>query len=569
LATSRVVSMSGGKDIQPVTPPDAGPILKAKLAIVRSLSRALSGTQSYQNLVQQLDALAASVEREFRASGDDRTRDIEQSKREIQALEAATADTVRRLERDHAHQGAQLRDAVRALASALDRQRTDSLRAEARALHGANALEAMAKGVAHDRNRLKVIESLAADQLRSADESTIAAKAMVSRVERSDENLQAIASQVADLKVALGDERAEILKQIDGRLGRAFTDDRQWKQASDRDLRSELKSLIEALEARLERDTVRAAEERGAFNQRALSVIEQGLAGLRAQAESQFVRVQDLFSLVDTRVVEQSRQVRALPRVLFAGQSSICIKTTVGFLLFPATELNHALSWLNPDFDRAMVGAVERLCEPGAHFIDIGSSIGAMSVVAAGVVGPAGSVTLVDPIEEVLAFGVRNVRLNASLTSVRQFEAAVSDASGRRTLQVFPSDTRVSTIHPYDQSVLPSESREVSLIDAATLLPEEPGLVVIKIDAEAEDLTIVKRLLDAGRSDVRIIYEHSPDHFQRAGVKPTDIVALAETHNLEARFIASDGSAGEIVTTELARTKSGNVQLVLRAPDAN
>lgn len=515
-------------DLQPATPPNASPILKAKFAMVRSLSRALAGTKSYQDLVTQLDAVADALERGFQAAADRRLEDVEAARNELAGLEAATEHTVRRIDRAQADQAAQMRDAIRALASGLDRVHGDLLRSEARTLHAAQAIEDLQRGAVHDRARLKSIETLVADSVR-----------------RNGEAAQDLNRSLSSRIEALG---ADLRTSIP--TGRQLNDNAG-------EITAQASQLLESLVARHDSARAFSLELRGR-----LEAMESRMARLEGQADAHHVRAQELFALIDSRIVNQAMETRALPRVLFADENDICVKASVGYLLFPRSEINHALSWLHPDFDRSVVSAVRRLCTPGAHFIDIGSSIGAMSVAAAGVVTNSGSITLVDPISEMVTYAARNVQLNAPLIPLKQITAAGSNADGERLLQIFPSDTRISTLHPYASSTLTSEMRRVEVIDIASTLPTDGEPIVVKVDAEAEDLTIVARLLESTKAEIRVIYEHSPAHFERAGIDPTTIVTLAAGYGIEAQFIDEYGQPSDPITEANASVRSGNVQLI-------
>ncbi|HMD61866.1 MAG TPA: FkbM family methyltransferase [Opitutaceae bacterium] len=135
-------------------------------------------------------------------------------------------------------------------------------------------------------------------------------------------------------------------------------------------------------------------------------------------------------------------------------------------------------------YDPATLAAIRRLVRPGDTFVDIGANEGYFTVVASGLVGPAGRVLAVEPqlrLEPVLS---RNLSLNGC-SNVVVVQAAISDHSGTAVLHLTPDmNNAASGLEAPTRYVLAKQS--TPLMTLAELLARAPGAApVVKMDIES------------------------------------------------------------------------------------
>lgn len=93
-----------------------------------------------------------------------------------------------------------------------------------------------------------------------------------------------------------------------------------------------------------------------------------------------------------------------------------------------STAASHAI-YTRGLYDYDEMGFMEHYLRPGDSFIDVGANIGIYSLLAAGLVGPSGSVDSFEADPQVFAALQENIALN-SLVNVRLHQKAVSNREG-------------------------------------------------------------------------------------------------------------------------------------------
>ncbi|MGH2839244.1 MAG: FkbM family methyltransferase [Solirubrobacteraceae bacterium] len=137
--------------------------------------------------------------------------------------------------------------------------------------------------------------------------------------------------------------------------------------------------------------------------------------------------------------------------------------------------------------------ALRRCLPPGGTLVDVGAHVGYLTIIAARLVGPAGSVVAVEPVPENARAIERNATLNG-FANVRTIEAAAAARSGEAELITVADTlwTRLASVgeHPLesDRSLV----RTVALDDLleAGELPAVPD--VVKIDVEGAELEVLE-----------------------------------------------------------------------------
>jgi FkbM family methyltransferase len=150
---------------------------------------------------------------------------------------------------------------------------------------------------------------------------------------------------------------------------------------------------------------------------------------------------------------------------------------------------------------------IERNLGRGEVFIDIGANIGYDSLLAASLVGDAGTVVAVEPVPSTFELLRANIAANPYATNVRAVNVAVSDGRGTLGLYEFgPWNIGATTTVPTRREFFgPSAPLEFGCpAGTATALPlgdiitaeEMSRTRLIKIDAEGAEAPIVADILD-------------------------------------------------------------------------
>jgi FkbM family methyltransferase len=162
---------------------------------------------------------------------------------------------------------------------------------------------------------------------------------------------------------------------------------------------------------------------------------------------------------------------------------------------------------------------IERRLTPRRTFIDVGANIGYFSLLAAGLVGPNGSVVAVEADPGVFAALTGNLEANAAV-NVRPLHVAASDRHG--TLQLFAGERGncgATTTVPMP-GVLPSADVEAAPLSELLRADEISGARMVKVDVEGAELAVVRGLepvLDRMPDDVELVIELTPGPSEGSG----------------------------------------------------
>jgi FkbM family methyltransferase len=172
-----------------------------------------------------------------------------------------------------------------------------------------------------------------------------------------------------------------------------------------------------------------------------------------------------------------------------------------------------ATLWLDPDERLQDEKVLRTLLTEGDHVIDVGANIGALTLAAAGLVGPTGRVYSIEAHPRTYRYLVGNVRLNRA-RNVRAFSVACGRENGIVTFSDKTSD---------DQNAVCGEGLGVPLCRLDDLIPETQRIALLKIDVEGYEKFVLEgamRLLPRVES---IYFESYQRHFHAFGYRLQDI----------------------------------------------
>jgi FkbM family methyltransferase len=173
---------------------------------------------------------------------------------------------------------------------------------------------------------------------------------------------------------------------------------------------------------------------------------------------------------------------------------------------------------------------------PGAVFVDVGANVGFFSVIAARLVGSAGTVVAFEPVPKNAAL----IRRNAARNGFRQVtvvEKAVADreGSGRLVLAAYAGGSALDFVAPPPDAC---GRLDVDLVTLDGWLAERPGLRpdLVRIDVEGAELAVLQGMADTLsrlRPDVIVEVDDA-----QAGLAEDKVVACAsflEDHGYDVR----------------------------------
>ncbi|MCL2393115.1 MAG: FkbM family methyltransferase [Acidimicrobiaceae bacterium] len=171
-------------------------------------------------------------------------------------------------------------------------------------------------------------------------------------------------------------------------------------------------------------------------------------------------------------------------------------------------------------YEPEVTAVVRSLLRPGATFVDIGANIGWFSLLAASIVGPAGSVLAVEP-------NLRNCELlegskkQNGFSQIDVLPGAASDRQGWLALQTDASNGRVVPLGPVSGATAAIPCSYVVPAFPLDQLLAERGLDqvdAIKVDVEGVETAVfagAQRLLSDRRTSV--VFEWYPDALRSTG----------------------------------------------------
>lgn len=153
-------------------------------------------------------------------------------------------------------------------------------------------------------------------------------------------------------------------------------------------------------------------------------------------------------------------------------------------------------------YEEDTVALMTRLLKPGDAVVDVGANIGYLTLLAARLVGPTGSVLAFEPLPKARTWLERNVALNQASQVVIRSEA-VCDRAATAVLNIGPDH------HTSTSSLLPISEHHgqavVSCVRLDDVLTDTASVRLIKIDVEGAEHLVVEgasRTLDIHGPDV-------------------------------------------------------------------
>ena len=172
-------------------------------------------------------------------------------------------------------------------------------------------------------------------------------------------------------------------------------------------------------------------------------------------------------------------------------------------------------------YEPEVTAAVRSLLAPGGTFVDVGANIGWYSLLAASLVGPAGTVLAVEPNTHNCELLKVSCERN-DFTNIALFNAAVSDRAGWVALETDASNGRVIPLGPLDHTVGPIAcSYAVPAFTLDELLVARG--ILAQVDAVKVDVEGVETAVFSGASrllgDVRpsVVFEWYPKALATTG----------------------------------------------------
>jgi FkbM family methyltransferase len=184
-------------------------------------------------------------------------------------------------------------------------------------------------------------------------------------------------------------------------------------------------------------------------------------------------------------------------------------------------------------YDLEMQQFIQQFVRPGDTFIDVGSNVGMIALLAARCVGPTGRVLAFEP--NPVAYQRLRETLDANgLEFVKTEQCGLSDAPGELTLNVLKGHTGMGTMaRPHDADQQHVTARHVVRVARGDdVLPADlSGPAMLKIDVEGFECHVL-RGLPRTLSRVRpvVLAEALPGHLERAGASLKEMLDLLEGH---------------------------------------
>ena len=201
------------------------------------------------------------------------------------------------------------------------------------------------------------------------------------------------------------------------------------------------------------------------------------------------------------RRIASTQHTNALVRLIWGRTSHALRWRPVPILAGPGRGLRinlhgSAVGFATGTAERPLQDAVARELAPGMTFFDIGANVGFVTLIAASLVGPSGSVHAFEPVPENIAAIRENLELNG-IDWVELHETAVARRSGSASL----IDSTVSAFSRLEQITSPTEARDrievaVTSIDELLASGSVPKPDVVKIDVEGAELEVIEGMRD-------------------------------------------------------------------------
>ena len=207
-----------------------------------------------------------------------------------------------------------------------------------------------------------------------------------------------------------------------------------------------------------------------------------------------------------------------------------------GYVLPFFSTSNVALTfWVVPEMVDRTEEFVRDFLGPGDVFVDVGANVGTLSVLAAGVVGPAGRVLAVEPHPRTFDLLRRTVDANGA-TNVTCVDAACGAAPGRATITDHPRKDDNNNVDPS------GEGFPVRTATLADLLAEHEveRVDLLKIDVEGYEAAVLRGLRGAFDKVAAVHVEVIARNLERYGDSIPAVVSLLQDHGFACFALPDD-----------------------------
>ncbi|ELJ8574177.1 FkbM family methyltransferase [Vibrio cholerae] len=192
----------------------------------------------------------------------------------------------------------------------------------------------------------------------------------------------------------------------------------------------------------------------------------------------------------------QSKSVHDNRNFIYNGEFLI-LESEFGWHCFPRVQLNHALSYKNPNFDLGMRHWIVNHCKHDTTYIDIGANVGTFCGIAARHITQ-GKIIAIEPLTEMENSIRMNVQLNNPLVEFHHFGCAIGENEGENIFEVYEFDNRVSSLYFQKNTDIADKVKnsQVLVRKLSSLDISPTNSVVIKIDAEGAEIEILNQIYE-------------------------------------------------------------------------
>ncbi len=235
-----------------------------------------------------------------------------------------------------------------------------------------------------------------------------------------------------------------------------------------------------------------------------------------------------------------------------------------GFVMaLPSEDHGLTASYTFPDIniETGLKSFLRRTIKEGMVFVDVGASIGIITLISGQLVGASGRVYSFEPTPRIFKLLSQNVTMASFCERVILHECAVMDRKGTLTLSLHNS-TRDNSFFNTDKA------QEQIAVDCCTLdeiIPEREKVDFVKIDAEGSEPYILKGMQKVieRNPNIRIVMEFAPDHLKKSEVSGEDFLReIREMGFMISKIQEPTGGLISVNDDELIGCRSENIFLV-------
>lgn len=172
----------------------------------------------------------------------------------------------------------------------------------------------------------------------------------------------------------------------------------------------------------------------------------------------------------------------------------VACSTIYGFEIMIDPALRPGLDrtiYYNGTYEAGTIAVIKGILRPGDTFLDVGSNIGLMSLVASHAVGETGRVIAFEPQPDTYKVLAGNMRLNhrANVVTVNE---AIGAATGEATIYSNLARTASASLIPMDDEITTIQQTKIETLADFVRVHAIPSPRMIKIDVEGWELEVLK-----------------------------------------------------------------------------